>query len=82
MWTAWCLTESYSDAGALARFGPECGLPQAYSGHNSMADDPVAADEAHRLARTGDPRRSGAPPFTRSAQSHVQPAPGAVETES
>ncbi len=32
------LTEDYSDAGALARFGPQHGLPQAYSGHNSMAD--------------------------------------------
>jgi 4-amino-4-deoxy-L-arabinose transferase-like glycosyltransferase len=32
------LTEDYSDAGALARYGPQHGLPQAYSGHNSMAD--------------------------------------------
>jgi 4-amino-4-deoxy-L-arabinose transferase-like glycosyltransferase len=32
------LTEDYSDAGALARYGPSYHLPQAYSGHNSMAD--------------------------------------------
>jgi hypothetical protein len=32
------LTQDYSDAGALARYGPAHDLPQAYSGHNSMAD--------------------------------------------
>ncbi len=32
------LTLDYADAGALARFGPQHRLPQAYSGHNSMAD--------------------------------------------
>ncbi|WFE42911.1 glycosyltransferase family 39 protein [Verrucosispora sp. WMMD1129] len=32
------LTGNYGEAGAVARFGPQRGLPAAYSGHNSMAD--------------------------------------------
>ncbi|MFC5926210.1 ArnT family glycosyltransferase [Micromonospora vulcania] len=32
------LTGNYGEAGALARYGPERGLPHAYSGHNSMVD--------------------------------------------
>ena len=32
------LTGSYGEAGALDRFGPDHGLPPAYSGHNSYAD--------------------------------------------
>ncbi|PWU49032.1 hypothetical protein DLJ46_10250 [Micromonospora globispora] len=31
------LTGNYGEAGAVARYGPERGLPRAYSGHNSMA---------------------------------------------
>ena len=31
------VAENYGEAGALARFGPERGLPRAYSGHNSFA---------------------------------------------
>ena len=31
------LTANYGEAGAVARYGPERGLPRAYSGHNSMA---------------------------------------------
>ncbi|WP_239098563.1 ArnT family glycosyltransferase [Micromonospora qiuiae] len=32
------LTANYGEAGAVARYGPQRGLPAAYSGHNSMAD--------------------------------------------
>ena len=32
------LTGSYGEAGALDRYGPELGLPEPYSGHNSYAD--------------------------------------------
>ncbi|MEV6693742.1 glycosyltransferase family 39 protein [Micromonospora sp. NPDC051196] len=32
------LTGNYGEAGAVARYGPQRGLPAAYSGHNSMAD--------------------------------------------
>lgn len=32
------LAASYGEAGAIDRFGPELGLPQAYSAHNSYAD--------------------------------------------
>ncbi|MCW3818220.1 glycosyltransferase family 39 protein [Micromonospora sp. DR5-3] len=31
------LTANYGEAGAVARYGPQRGLPRAYSGHNSMA---------------------------------------------
>jgi 4-amino-4-deoxy-L-arabinose transferase-like glycosyltransferase len=31
------LTANYGEAGAVVRYGPERGLPRAYSGHNSMA---------------------------------------------
>ncbi|HEY3501537.1 MAG TPA: glycosyltransferase family 39 protein [Actinocatenispora sp.] len=31
------LTGNYGEAGAVARYGPDRGLPRAYSGHNSMA---------------------------------------------
>jgi hypothetical protein len=30
------LTENYGEAGAIDRYGPAMGLPQAYSGHNSF----------------------------------------------
>ncbi|TCC00294.1 hypothetical protein E0H26_00900 [Micromonospora zingiberis] len=41
------LTGNYGEAGAVARYGPQRGLPAAYSGHNSMADfgrPPAGAD--------------------------------------
>ena len=36
--TAIVLTRNYGQAGAVDRYGPELGLPTAYSGHNSYAD--------------------------------------------
>lgn len=36
--TAVILTGNYGEAGAIDRFGPDRGLPPAYSGHNSYAD--------------------------------------------
>lgn len=30
-------TQNYGEAGAIDKFGPESGLPQAYSGHNAFA---------------------------------------------
>jgi len=30
------ITSNYGEAGALARYGPELGLPQPYSGHNQL----------------------------------------------
>jgi hypothetical protein len=30
------LTRNYGEAGAIERYGPELGLPQAYSGHNAF----------------------------------------------
>lgn len=32
------LTANYGEAGAIDRYGPELGLPRAYSGHNAYAD--------------------------------------------
>ncbi len=40
------LTSNYGEAGALTRYGPERGLPRAYSGHNSFADFGVPPDTA------------------------------------
>ncbi|WP_203995783.1 ArnT family glycosyltransferase [Micromonospora lutea] len=43
------LTGNYGEAGAVARYGPQRGLPAAYSGHNSVADfgrPPDGADVA------------------------------------
>ncbi len=54
------VTANYGEAGAIARFGPERGLPTAYSGHNALADGPAPPDGAttavvvgrEQLART------------------------------
>jgi hypothetical protein len=32
------LTRNYGEAGAVDRYGPELGLPPAYSGHNAYGD--------------------------------------------
>jgi hypothetical protein len=32
------ITANYGEAGAVARYGPDRGLPAAYSGHNALAD--------------------------------------------
>jgi hypothetical protein len=32
------VTENYGQAGAIDRYGPERGLPKAYSGHNAYFD--------------------------------------------
>jgi hypothetical protein len=32
------LTENYGEAGAIDRYGPDLGLPKAYSGHNAYGD--------------------------------------------
>ena len=40
------LTANYGEAGAIARYGPERGLPAAYSGHNALADLPPPPDTA------------------------------------
>jgi hypothetical protein len=47
------LTESYSEAGALARFGPQRGLPRAYSGHNSMAGFGRPPDDTRTVLAVG-----------------------------
>ncbi|WP_051215179.1 ArnT family glycosyltransferase [Granulicoccus phenolivorans] len=52
------LSASYGEAGAIDRFGPDRGLPPAYSPHNAYADfrrptDPDATVVAIRFARDG-----------------------------
>ena len=32
------LTDNYGEAGAVDRYGPDLGLPRAYSGHNAYGD--------------------------------------------
>jgi hypothetical protein len=47
-------TQNYGQAGAIARFGPEHGLPMPYSGHMSFADwgpPPASADGPVLLVR-------------------------------
>lgn len=50
------LTGSYGEAGALDRYGPQAGLPQPYSGHNSYwhwrrPDNDLATVVAVRMSR-------------------------------
>jgi hypothetical protein len=48
------ITTNYGQAGAVARYGPDRGLPAVYSGHNGLADlpaPPAAATTAIVLGR-------------------------------
>ncbi|MFC3502906.1 ArnT family glycosyltransferase [Micromonospora krabiensis] len=47
------LTSNYGEAGAVARYGPERGLPAAYSGHNSMVDFGRPPDDADVVIAVG-----------------------------
>ncbi|GAA0364736.1 glycosyltransferase family 39 protein [Micromonospora gifhornensis] len=47
------LTGNYGEAGAVARYGPQRGLPAAYSGHNSMADFGRPPDDADVVIAVG-----------------------------
>jgi Dolichyl-phosphate-mannose-protein mannosyltransferase len=47
------LTGNYGEAGALDRFGPEHGLPQAYSGHNAYAEWGPPPDTATTVVAVG-----------------------------
>ncbi len=47
------LTGNYGEAGAVARYGPQRGLPAAYSGHNSMADFGRPPDTADVVVAVG-----------------------------
>jgi hypothetical protein len=45
------LTRNYGEAGAIDRYGPELGLPPAYSGHNACGDwGPPPDDDAPVIA--------------------------------
>ncbi|QWF79408.1 ArnT family glycosyltransferase [Amycolatopsis sp. CA-230715] len=57
------LGENFSQAGALDRFGPEYGLPTAYSGHNSYADFGVPTDDKTVVIAFGAERDKLAPLF-------------------
>ncbi|SEC27993.1 glycosyltransferase family 39 protein [Streptomyces sp. TLI_105] len=51
----------YGQAGAIDRWGPEYGLPKAYSGHNSYADFGVPGEDKTTVIAIGvDPKRFGA----------------------
>jgi hypothetical protein len=47
------LTGNYGEAGALDHFGPEYGLPQAYSGHNAYAEWGPPPDTATTVVAVG-----------------------------
>lgn len=49
------LTGNYGEAGAVDRYGPELGLPRAYSGHNGYADWGTPPGSAPVLAIGLDP---------------------------
>lgn len=49
------LARTYSQAGALDRYGPEHGLPPVYSGHNSYADFGVPAEDKTVVITFGMP---------------------------
>jgi hypothetical protein len=48
-------TRNYGEAGALLRYGPERGLPRAYSGHNSFASFGVPPGRAGPVIAVGVP---------------------------
>ncbi|MFD3991480.1 ArnT family glycosyltransferase [Streptomyces sp. NPDC058583] len=50
----------YGQAGAIDKWGPEYGLPQAYSGHNSYADFGVPGEDKTTVITIGaDPKQFG-----------------------
>ncbi|MFI1657350.1 glycosyltransferase family 39 protein [Streptomyces sp. NPDC020472] len=50
----------YGQAGAIDKWGPEYGLPKAYSGHNSYADFGVPGEDKTTVIAIGvDPKRFG-----------------------
>lgn len=48
------VTRYYSEAGAVARFGPTLGLPPAYSGHNALGEQPLPPESAVAMVFVGD----------------------------
>lgn len=51
--TGLVLTENYGEAGAIERYGPELGLPPAYSGHNGFARWRVPTGSAGPIVLVG-----------------------------
>jgi hypothetical protein len=47
------VTQNYGEAGAIARYGPDRGLPTPYSGHNAFADFGVPPDSAAPVVVVG-----------------------------
>jgi hypothetical protein len=46
-------TANYGEAGAIDRYGPSAGLPQAYSGHNAFDDWGPPPELAHPVVTVG-----------------------------
>jgi hypothetical protein len=47
------VTQNYGEAGAVDRYGPDLGLPQAYSGHNAYFDWGPPADTGGPVVLVG-----------------------------
>ncbi len=47
------VTSNYGEAGAVARYGPELGLPVPFSGHNALADQGRPADDVRTVLLVG-----------------------------
>lgn len=52
------ITANYGEAGAVARYGPERGLPAAYSGHNALADLAAPPPDATTAVVVGREQRT------------------------
>lgn len=62
------LTANYGQAGAIDRYGPELGLPRAYSGHNAYGDWGPPPDGSGPVIAVGrEPRESPTAPSRASA---------------
>jgi hypothetical protein len=48
------LASNYGEAGAIDRYGPALGLPNAYSGHNAFGDWGPPPDRPARVITIGD----------------------------
>ncbi len=47
------VTSNYGEAGAIARYGPELGLPVPFSGHNALADQGRPAEDVRTVLVVG-----------------------------
>lgn len=66
--TAAVITSNYGEAGAVARYGPERGIPRVYSGHNHLYDEARPPDGTAVVVIVGGQSRRVAAEFASCRQ--------------